>query len=254
MVKTRKEIQIQKLLKKISRKVGITMRDHQMVEAGDHVLVGISGGKDSMILLQALAERKSAVPFDFNIAAAHVEATGIGYRINKDKLSAFCESLDIPLHYLEIAPDFDKDPSKAPCFICSWHRRKELFNLTRKLGCNKLALGHHRKDAIETLLLNMIYHGSISSLPYTLRMFDGRVSLIRPLMDVEEPLLHEYADLQDLVRIEKSCPHENRTRRQTMETLISQIESIHPAGPTNIFRSMNKIFDAYLPVHLKRKD
>jgi tRNA(Ile)-lysidine synthase TilS/MesJ len=254
MVKTQKELQLQKLFKKISRKVGTTMRDHQMVETGDHILVGISGGKDSMILLQALAERKNALPFDFSITAAHVEATGIGYQINKDKLSAFCKSIDVPLHYLQIAPDFEKDPAKAPCFVCSWHRRKELFNLTRRLGCNKLALGHHRKDAVETLLLNMIYHGSISSLPYTLRMFDGRVLLIRPLMDVDEPLLQEYTQLQDLVRIEKSCPHENRTRRQTMENLISQIESIHPTGPYNMFRSMNKIFEEYLPANRKGKE
>ena len=248
MVNSPEEIQIQKLFKKISRKVGTTMRDHQMVEAGDHVLVGISGGKDSMILLQALAERKKSLPFDFKITAAHVEATGIGYRINKKKLSAFCDSLDIPLQYLKIAPDFDKDPSKATCFVCSWHRRKELFNLTRKLDCNKLALGHHRKDAIETLLLNMIYHGSISSLPYVLRMFDGRVMLIRPLMDVDEPLLQEYAQLQDLVRVEKSCPHETQTRRKTIESLISQIESVHPTGPFNMFRSMGKIFKEYLPL------
>jgi tRNA 2-thiocytidine biosynthesis protein TtcA len=247
MMKTPEEIHAQKLFKKICRKTGTTMRDHNMVEEGDHVLVGISGGKDSMILLQALAERRSALPFDFKITAAHVEATGIGYRIEKDQLQNFCDIHNIPLHIIEIAPDFEKDPAKAPCFVCSWHRRKELFNLTRKLGCNKLALGHHRKDAVETLLLNMIYHGSISSLPYSLRMFDGRVWLIRPLMDVEESMLQEYADLQDLVRIEKSCPYEDRTRRQTIEGLIAQIESIHPPGPYNMFRSMGKIFEEYLP-------
>lgn len=225
-----------------------------MVEAGDHILVGISGGKDSMILLQTLAERKRSIPFEFKITAAHVEATGIGYHINKNELNKFCDTLGIPIHYLEIAPDFEKEPAKAPCFICSWQRRKELFNLTRKLGCNKLALGHHRKDAIETLLLNMIYHGSISSLPYTLRMFDGRVMLIRPLMDVDEPLLREYADLQNLVRIEKSCPHENQTRRKSIESLLSQIESIHPTGPLNMFRSMGKIFEEYLPVIREMKD
>ncbi len=247
MERTPEEIQVQKLFKKICRKAGTTMRDHSMVEPGDHVLVGISGGKDSMILIQALAERKKSLPFEFSITAAHVEATGIGYRIDKDRLSSFCRELDIPLYYLKIAPDIEKDPSKAACFVCSWHRRKELFNLTRKLGCNRLALGHHRKDAIETLLLNMIYHGSISSLPYSLSMFDGRVTLIRPLMDVDESMLEEYASLQDLVKIEKSCPHENSTRRHTIDALISRIESIHPTGPINMFRSMGKIFEEYLP-------
>jgi tRNA(Ile)-lysidine synthase TilS/MesJ len=84
-------------------------------------------------------------------------------------------------------------------------------------------------------------------------MFDGRVWLIRPLMDVEETMLQEYAGLQDMVSIEKSCPHEDRTRRQTIDTLIAGIESIHPTGPYNMFRSMGKIFEEYLPVNRQRK-
>ena len=161
------------------------MRDQNLISEGDHILVGLSGGKDSMILLEALAERLSAVPFDFSITAAHVEAMGIGYEINREKLASFCDRLDIPLHYRSIEPNLEKDPSKTACFICSWHRRKELFKLTKELNCNKLALGHHRNDAIETLLMNMIYHGSISSLPYTLDMFEGRIRLIRPMMDLD---------------------------------------------------------------------
>jgi len=254
MTRTPEEIYVGKLFKKICRKVGTTLRDHSMIMEGDHILVALSGGKDSMILLETLVERRRALPFDFSITAAHVEAAGIGYQIDKEKLTSFCSVLEVPLHYLTIEPDFDKDPSKTTCFVCSWHRRKKLFNLTRELGCNKLAFGHHRKDALETLLLNMVYHGSISSLPYTLRMFDGRLSLIRPLMDVEEPLMAEYADLREMVRIEKNCPHENRTRRQTIDHLISQIENIHPTGPINIFRSMGNIFEEYLPVHRKKRD
>jgi tRNA 2-thiocytidine biosynthesis protein TtcA len=251
MAKIPGEVESQKLFKKICRKVGTTIRDHSMIAEGDHVLVGLSGGKDSMILLESLAERRKALPFDFRLTAAHVEAAGIGYRIDKEKLDEFCMGLGVPLHYLSIAPDFDKDPSKNTCFICSWHRRKKLFDLTRQLDCNRLALGHHRKDAIETLLLNMIYHGSISSLPYTLRMFDGRIKLIRPLMDLEEGLLTDYALLNDRVQVEKSCPHENRTQRQSIARLVGEIESMHPTGPYNIFKSMDKIFTEYLPQKYK---
>jgi tRNA 2-thiocytidine biosynthesis protein TtcA len=237
-----------KLFKKICRKMGTTMRDHSMIEEGDRVLVGLSGGKDSMILLRALVERRGAVPFGFDIDAAHVEARGIGYHIDREKLTGFCEELNVPLHYRIIEPDLEKDPSKAACFICSWHRRKTLFDLTRELDCNKLALGHHRSDALETLLMNMIYHGSISSLPYTLEMFEGRVKLIRPLMDLDDSLLEEYADLADLVKVEKSCPHEDRSQRQTISGLIKEIEKIHGKGPGNMFKSMDKIFGEYLPV------
>ena len=247
MEKSPERILSEKLFKKICRKMGTTLRDHQMVEEEDHVLVGLSGGKDSMILLAALAERQRSVPFPFRLSAAHVEAKGIGYEIDQSKLSAFCQDLGVPLHYRSIDPDLNKDPSKAACFVCSWHRRKVLFNLTRELNCQKLALGHHRNDAIETLLLNMIYHGSISSLPYSLSMFGGRMKLIRPLMDLEENLLKEYAGINKLVEVEKSCPHEDRTQRESIRRLIDNIENLHGKGPYNIFKSANKIFEEYLP-------
>lgn len=218
-----------------------------MIKEGDHVLVGLSGGKDSMILVKALAERKGAVPFEFSLTAAHIEATGIGYKIDREKLTAFCNNLEIPLHYRTIEPDLEQDPSKTACFICSWHRRKELFALTKELNCNKLALGHHRNDAVETLLMNMIYHGSISSLPYSLEMFEGRVQLIRPLMDLDERMLEEYAGLNNLEKVEKSCPHEDRTRRENIARLIKEVEKLHGKGPYNMFKSMDKIFEEYLP-------
>ena len=223
------------------------MRDHSMIQEGDHVLVGLSGGKDSMILLQTLVERRAAVPFDFQISAAHIEATGIGYFIDRRKIIDFCDDLKVPLHFRTIEPDLEKNYSKTTCFICSRTRRKELFSLTKDLDCNKLALGHHRNDAVETLLLNMIYHGSISSLPYSLAMFEGQLQLIRPLMDLDERMLEEYANLNDMVKVEKSCPHENSTKRNSIAHLIKEIEKLHGKGPYNMFKSMDKIFDEYLP-------
>ena len=245
--------QTDKLFKKICRKMGNTIRDHTLIGEGDHILVGLSGGKDSMIMLEALAERKGALPFNFKISAAHIEAKGIGYEIDRDRLTSFCDELDIPLYYRCIEPELEKDSSKTACFICSWHRRKELFNLTRELNCNKLALGHHRNDAIETLLMNMIYHGSISSLPYSLSMFEGRIQLIRPLMDLDERMLEEYAGLNNLVKVEKSCPHEDRTQRENIAHLLKEVENLHGKGPFNIFKSMDKIFEEYLPVQAKVK-
>lgn len=247
MNRSPEKVQIEKLFKKICRKAGTTIRDHLLIEEGDHVLVGLSGGKDSMILLEALSERQAAMPFDFSLTAAHIEATGIGYQIDREKLTRFCDTLKVPLIYRTIAPDLEKDSTKATCFICSWWRRKELFNLTKELNCNKLAMGHHRNDAVETLLLNMIYHGSISSLPYSLKMFEGRVKLIRPLMDLDEGLLSDYAALNKLVKVEKSCPHEDRTQRENVAQLIRQVEKIHGTGPYNMFKSMGKIFNEYLP-------
>ena len=100
------------------------LNEHQLLEAGDRVLVGLSGGKDSMILLEALADRRRHLPFDFQIFAVHVSATNIGYKMDTGYLEEFCDELNIPLYLEEIELDLTVDPKKSPCFICSWHRRK----------------------------------------------------------------------------------------------------------------------------------
>jgi len=236
-----------KLFRKICRKVGVTLRDHEMIAEGDHILVGLSGGKDSMILLKTLAERRQALPFSFKISAAHILVTTAGYELDSNYLRNFCEQLNVPLYIREIDPDLEQNPDKTPCFVCSWHRRKELFDLTRDLECNKLALGHHREDAIETLFLNMLFHGSISSLPYKLSMFEGRIHLIRPLMDISESLLEEYTSETGMVKTIKACPHENNTRRKEVRDLLDKARDIYVQAPYNIFRSMSNIYGEYLP-------
>ena len=100
--------------------------------------------------------------------------------------------------------------------------------------------------------MNMIYHGSFSSLPYSLLLFEGRVQLIRPLMDLDERMLEEYAALNALVNVEKGCPHEDQTRRERIAQLLKKVEELHGLGPYNIFKSMDKIFEEYLPRTTKK--
>ncbi len=238
---------MEKLFKKICRKVGVTLRDQKMLEAGDHILIGLSGGKDSMILAEVMAERKRALPFDFKISAAHIDITNIGYESDKQELEHFCKELDIDFIYDPSEITIDPDSKKGICFTCSWNRRKSLFQLTRELKCNKLALGHHRNDAVETLLMNMIYHGSISSMPYTLSMFDGDVILLRPLLDMDENLLEEYASLRAYNFEKADCPHEGKNKRDSIRDLMKQVEKLHGKGAYNMFHSMDKIFEEYLP-------
>ena len=246
-MKRGRQVQTDPLFRKICRKAGVTIRDHGMITSGDHILVGVSGGKDSMILLQVLAERKASLPFDFEITAAHISAETVDYRIDLHALRDFCAAMNVEFIERIIKPDITYDSKKAPCFICSWHRRKELFKLTKQLNCNKLAFGHHRKDALETLLMNMIYHGSISSLPYSLYMFDKRIQLIRPLLDIEEGLLDDYAKSDRLVVVEKTCEYDSQNQREKMANLLSDIERIHGKGPFNMFKSMAKVCEEYLP-------
>jgi tRNA 2-thiocytidine biosynthesis protein TtcA len=243
----------QKQFEKISKKVGKMLIEHQLVEAGDRVLVGLSGGKDSMILLEALADRRRRLPFDFKLFAVHVSASNIGYEMDTGYLEEFCAELDIPLYLEEIEVDLTIDPKKAPCFICSWNRRKRIFELSKELDCNKVALGHHKDDAIQTLLMNMIYHGSISSLPQKLSMFNGRIRLIRPLLFIPEKELTYYATLRSFSQQEKSCPFDNKTKRESIKELIRQLDRLNRNARRNIFQSMDNIYEEYLPQLTKKE-
>jgi tRNA(Ile)-lysidine synthetase-like protein len=236
-----------KTFKKICRKVGVTLRDQKMLEPNDHILVGLSGGKDSMILLETLAERRNALPFNFNITAAHINVTNIDYMANIAEMESICKEWSVNFILKETPIELAKDKKKTLCFACSWQRRKALFELSNELNCNKIALGHHRYDALETLLINMIYHGSISSLPYELNMFDEKIKLIRPLLDMDENLLKEYSKLRAYNTEDKKCPNEENNKRKDIRELINSIEQLHGKGSYNMYKSMDKIFDEYLP-------
>ncbi len=236
-----------KQLEKISRKVGKAINEFRLIEDGDRVLVGLSGGKDSMILLEALASRKKHLPFAFELFAIHVSASNIGYKMDTEYLNRFCSSLEVPLYLEEIEVDLSVDSSKTPCFICSWTRRKTIFNKSKELNCNKVALGHHKDDAIQTMLMNLIYHGSISSLPQKLDMFSGRIQLIRPLLMIPENELSYYANMRSFKKHEKSCPYDDSTRRDTIKSLIKDMDKLNKNSRKNIFRSMDNIFPDYLP-------
>ena len=242
-----------KQFEKISRKVGKMLNEHQLIEAGDRVLVGLSGGKDSLILLETLADRLRHLPFDFQLFAVHVSARNMGYEMDTGYLQEFCHNLKVPLYLEEIEVDLTVDPKKAPCFVCSWNRRKRIFELSKELDCNKIAFGHHKDDAVQTVLMNMIFHGSISSLPQKLSMFDGRIRLIRPLLFIPEKELTYYATLRSFKKQEKSCPYDDTTRRESIKEIIRQMDRLNRNARRNIFQSMDNIYEEYLPDIKKQK-
>ena len=237
----------EKLFKKLCRKSGKTILEHNLIEPGDRILVGLSGGKDSFALLEILKERKKSLPFLFEIFAVHVKVTDSGYMANEPYLKDFCGELEVPLYVEEIQAGINEFSGKAPCFLCSWHRRKKIFELTRSLNCNKLSFGHHRDDALETLLINMIYHGSISSLPYKLKMFDGRVHLIRPLLDITDKEIYEYSILRNYSAPHKLCTFENVSKRKYVRELIESLNQNYEKSKINMFRAMSNIYYEYLP-------
>lgn len=240
----------EKLFKKLGRKMSLTIKQHNLIEEGDRILLGLSGGKDSMILMELLADRLRAFPFKAKMEAVHIIPENIDYEVNLENLQKFAYQLSIKLHIRYIKPDITKS-EKSPCFICSWERRKAIFMLSEELNCNKIAFGHHRDDALQTFIMNMLYHGSISSLPYSLKMFKGKIQLIRPLMDLWEKDLETYAAYKSFEAIAKNCPHEDLTKRKYSAELIKVIQEKNPSAKINLFHSMNNIYEEYLP-HSKK--
>ena len=168
------------------KRVGKAIYEYELIKENDSVLIAVSGGKDSLFLLESLALQRKNIPFKFDLKAIHIEINDKPYEIDKLFLEKLCDKYNIPLYFKSIEVGDLSKSKKGPCFTCSWNRRKALFNAVKEYGCNKLALGHHMEDAIETLLLNMSHHGNISSIPPELEMFKGEFVIIRPLILLEE--------------------------------------------------------------------
>lgn len=234
------------IIKKLQGKVNQAIYGYNLIEEGDRVMVGISGGKDSYALLDLLVNRRKALPFKFELHACHVQATDMTYRADLEFIKHYCRENDIAFHLREITVEYKPNDRKPACFICSWKRRKMLFTTTRELGCNKLALGHHLDDAIETLLLNMINHSSISSIPPKLSMFNGEIYLIRPLTTCLDKELEKYSMLKGLPAEKELCQYNKDTHRTTVRELIQHMEKINRDARENIYRSMQNIFDDYI--------
>lgn len=228
-------------------KIQKAQKVHNFFSENDKILMGVSGGKDSLLLLEVFGELCSKRKYNLKVNPVHIKIKDIGYNIDLKAINEICEHYHFKLHVIETEIDFDPDHKKGPCFVCSWHRRKLLYSTARELGCNKIALGHHMDDAVQTLLMNMIYHGSISSMPVSLSMFQGELEIIRPLLFVDEKDIIEYKNIRNFPELIKDCPYGSDTKRNTIKELVAEIEKINPSAKLNIFRSMSKIFPAYLP-------
>jgi len=234
------------IIKKLEGKVNLTLFNYNLINNGDKVMVGLSGGKDSFSLLDLLISRRRVLPIDFELHACHVMAADMDYRADIGFMQQVCSKNQVTLHLREITVEYNPSDRKPACFICSWKRRKMLFTTTREFGCNKLALGHHLDDAIETLLMNMINHSSISSLPPILSMFDGDINLIRPLSICLNRELELYASVKKFPCEIKKCIYEKDTHRESIRQIIAEMEKINRDARKNIYTSMQNIFDEYI--------
>ncbi|MFH2137166.1 MAG: ATP-binding protein [Candidatus Omnitrophota bacterium] len=217
----------------IRKFMGQAIGDYNMIEPQDRILVGVSGGKDSLCLLNMLRQRQRFSPVKYEIFPVHFNENDENTKVIEQYFK------DYGFEYVILPKKWVKKTKrgKKPCFNCSWERRTNLFKIARKLNCRKIALAHHKDDMIQTTLLNMFYAGDISTMVPSQEFFQGNIYIIRPLAYVEERFLEQYAKENNLPNLPFKCPHGEKSSRRLMKELIDQVAKDCPDVRTNIFRS-----------------
>ena len=226
--------------------------DYGMIAAGDRVLVGVSGGMDSMALLDLLNTSMICVP-PFSLTAVHIDPgfdpDGAGSGIIARHLTA--GGYDAVLERSDIGPlSHSEYNRKNPCFLCSRLRRKRIFEIAAERGCNKIAFAHHRDDIIETLLINLFYGREISTMVPDQSIFGGKLHIIRPLAYIREGLVKKYAKERGFPVIENGCPTSRTSRRRYVKDLLDGLEKENPRVRDNIWKAMGHVKTEYLPAKL----
>ena len=213
--------------------------DFGLIESGDRIAVGLSGGKDSLLLLHALSLYRKFTHKDFSLLAVTVDM-GLG-NTDFSLLSALCDQLEIPFllkktQIGEIIFDYRKE--KNPCALCAKMRRAVLANTCVETGCTKLALGHHREDAIETLLLSLFYEGRFRTFHPKTAMSRTGVTVIRPLVYLPESHVRHMQKVLSLPVVKSPCPVNGKTKREEMSRLIQEMKRLFPDAPDRFLHAL----------------
>ena len=241
-----------RLEKRLNERFVKAMATYHLIEDDDRILVGLSGGKDSLLLLELLAKRAKIEHPRFSVEALHVRMENIHYETDTSYLQHFCDDLGVRLHVRTTRFEVEQTAvpqqpidtarlrrQKQPCFLCSWMRRKELFNLAQELECNKIALGHHQDDILHTALMNLTFQGRFGSMPARLKMRKMPLTIIRPLCMIEEQDIKAYAELQGYQKQQKLCPYENDSHRADIKRLYDEIERMNPEARYSMWNALN---------------
>lgn len=238
-----------KLCKKLCAKTTKAISDFNMIEPGDKVMVCVSGGKDSLSLLDILMRLQTRAPFDFELIAVNLNQKQPGFP--EHVLPEYFASIGVPFHIetqdtysivKKVIPE-----GKTMCSLCSRLRRGILYNVANKLGATKIALGHHRDDMLETLFLNMFFGAKLKSMPPKLVSDAGEHVVIRPLAYVEEKALVRYAKLQEFPIIPCSlCGSQENLQRQQIKKMIQDWEKEHPSRVHNMFKALCNVVPSHL--------
>ncbi len=258
-MKTPEQIELTKLQSRLTKRFHKACADFSLIEQGDHILIGLSGGKDSLALVELLGRRAQIFVPRFRVTAIHVRVRERAYLTDISYLQSFCDEFHVPLlvrdteigeppataQLINSAAHQHAVPNSAaekdPCFLCSWYRRKALFDAARDLGCNKIAFGHHKDDIVETLLMNLIFRGNFSTIYPKLQMDKMPLQLIRPLCLIEESDLRRYAALRGYESQKQLCPFEKASSRAEVKQLITSLEQLNPNVRDSLWGAITRL-------------
>ena len=235
---------------RIAKKVTRAITEHHLIEDGDRVMVGLSGGKDSWALMQILDVLRRRAPIDFSLVAVNIDSGYEGYQ--HQQLTATCAARGWELHveHTQIGEAIEDilDDTATPCSLCARLRRGALYRLATEVGATKIALGHHADDFIETLLLNVFFQGSIKAMPARLVSDNGEHVVIRPLVYVTESEAMKYAKASALPIIGCCCPAcgDLSLQRQRVKRLIAELEVEHPEIKGSMLRALGNVAPRHL--------
>ena len=216
-------------------------RAYGLIEDGDRIAIGVSGGKDSQTLLRLLVKWQASAPIRYEIFPVHIDLSEVWEGAGEQRTAVEALLLDLQIEYsirpIDLAAD---EPRPLSCFRCSWNRRRSLFTGAQVLGCNKVALGHHADDIVTTTLMNLILHGRLESMAPRRTMFDGAITLIRPLALIEERAIVYYARSAGFFRDTLCCPSGADSKRSMVKGLLRSARKITPQAQRNLYRAVER--------------
>ncbi|MBF0594038.1 MAG: tRNA 2-thiocytidine(32) synthetase TtcA [Candidatus Omnitrophica bacterium] len=244
------------VFEQISRRTGKAIGAYDMISEGDRILIAVSGGKDSLTLLNVMLHRQSIAPINFELMAMHVDLGMPGPDLGL--LEAYFKSTGVKHHIKRTDLFKTIDGKKHPdlnCFWCSWNRRKLLFKYAQDHGFNKIAFGHHLDDIVETILLNQFFKGELSSMCPKQVIFNGALTLIRPLAHENEQMIRLFAKGAGIGGLGGCrCPVSGHTQRAAIKKIIAEMEKVTPSIKINIFNSLKNIKPEYIPTDMLSTD
>lgn len=228
------------LHKRLHKQMRDAIKEFQLIEQGDRILLGLSGGKDSLTLLDLLGKNRIHSNRSYDIEAIHVKVRSVDYQSDMSYLKQRAEHWNIPFHLVEIDVEPDRNEKRTPCFLCSWNRRKTLFETAQRLNCNKIALGHHQDDILRTALMNLTFNGDFSTMPARITMNKFPLTIIRPLAKIQEEDIRQWAALQQYQPLRKVCPYDSLSNRTHIGKVTEALEEVNPNYRTHLWHALQK--------------